>query len=158
MTNSIPDVDGLVGELRSWPAVTQGDALSASVVALLMERSATALLTLSSEIERKDEALIDILRLGIAGLEVFRDDVREPLSDGFARTHKRFRVHQLLDGLAIDAGAGRIDIDDGGIEALEELRGIGHVMAIADHHPPGIVHHHEGAEAHANFVAGHGND
>lgn len=43
------ETEDVVAGLRSWPAITQGDALSASTVALLMEKAADEIERLRSE-------------------------------------------------------------------------------------------------------------
>jgi hypothetical protein len=57
MTSTI-ETEDVVARLRSWPAITQGDALSASTVALLMEDAADTIERLREENARLRNELL----------------------------------------------------------------------------------------------------
>ena len=74
--------------------------------------------------------------------------------DGFRWRQEALRVHQLFEVRALCAGAGLVDVENGPVEAFEQVGRFPEVVTVADDGAPGIVHHHEGAEAHHDVIAG----
>ncbi len=92
------------------------------------------------------------------GIDAVVDGIGKAVFDSLCCRHERLGIHQLLDVGALHAGAGLINVGERGIELVEQGGSLAHVVAIADDHAPGIVHHHERTEPHADFVTGHGDD
>lgn len=104
------------------------------------------------------EAAVHVLGFAIGRRQALVDDVREAVLHGFGRPHERLAVHKLRNIGALHARPRLIDVGDRRIEAVEQGRRVAHVVAVADDDTPGVVHHHEGAEAHPDLIGRHGDD